>query len=65
MFVALKSASIRRIDRSFVIKAHPNIFLSITERPRAHLSRTIPLCKIRVVFREWKYEICLDEIPVM
>jgi hypothetical protein len=33
LFIALKSASIRRIDHSLVIREHPKIFSSMTERP--------------------------------
>jgi len=55
LFIALKSASIKRIARSLETSRTPNIFSNITERPFNHRSNTMPFfrgccqrsCKMR------------------
>ena len=57
LFVALKSASIRRIARSFETSLTPNIFSSITDRPFDHRSNAMPFFRASETRNAWNWEI--------
>ncbi len=54
LLVALKPASISKMDRSFVIRAQPKKISSMTERPCGHRSRMMPLFMTREARRDCK-----------
>ena len=57
----LKSASIRRIAQSLLIRVHPNIFSSITKRPRFQRSKAKPCVNASVVFNACRCETIGDQ----
>ena len=52
----LKSASIRRIARSFVTNATPATFSSMTDSPRAHRSGADPVAVMSDSWSAWHWE---------